>query len=376
MSEFHEPINMQDCKPISLPSSRSIKRKSIIAKSVLEIETVGKLLAKRLPTYRQAYSDRTSWLMACFSELAYLRFNPLFANNLQEELISKYLKEFADKNKSHSLTKLLDIIGYDHKEETETLVAELNSLDTKLVKTFDTNGTQAILVSTKKFIALAFRGTESTSIKDIKSDLKATIIECESGGKIHSGFKQAFEEVEIEIQNTLNQEQFKNKPLFITGHSLGGALATIATKKLKHFGGIASCYTFGSPRVGNADWISNIKPPLHRIVNAADCVTMMPPSATKISIISGLLGWLPSIGKNIKNLLSSKFGGYLHGGNMRYLTNCTGGNYETVNLLYSVGFIYRIKMAYVKSLPWKKYLADHSISLYRKKLAIVATNRN
>ena len=82
--------------------------KSVIAQNVLEIEMVNKLLTKEVPTYRQAYSDRTSWLMACFSELAYLRFNPLFTNNQQKRLITKYLEDFAKKTKKSSLLKLLD----------------------------------------------------------------------------------------------------------------------------------------------------------------------------------------------------------------------------------------------------------------------------
>lgn len=350
--------------------------KNIIAKNVLEIEMVNKLLTKEVPTYRQAYSDRTSWLMACFSELAYLRFNPLFTNVQQKKLVAKYLEEFTEKAKKPSLLKLLDVVGYDHEAETQQLITELGSLNAELIKTFDSNGTQAILISTDKFITLAFRGTEATSIKDIKSDAKATVIKCNSGGNIHSGFNCAFDEVAIEIQRTLDQDELSSKPLFITGHSLGGALAIIAAKKIKHAGGIASCYTYGSPRVGDEKWISNIKAPIYRIVNAADCVTMMPPGSDAISAIGWVLGLIPHIGKNIRSFLLSKFGGYLHGGNMRYLTNCTGGNYDAVNLLYSVSFFYRIKMLYVKALPWSKPLADHSISLYRKKLAIVAINRN
>lgn len=350
--------------------------KNVIAQSTLEIEMVNKLLTKEVPTYRQAYSDRTSWLMACFSELAYIRFNPLFSNEQQKKLITKYLEEFAEKTKKSSLLKLLDIVGYDHEAETEKLVDELGFLNATLIKKFDSNGTQAILISTDNFITLAFRGTESTSIKDIKSDAKATTTKCDSGGNIHSGFKEAYEEVALEIQSTLNQEDFSAKPLFITGHSLGGALATIASKKLTHIGGIASCYTYGSPRVGDEEWIANIKAPLYRVVNAADCVTMMPPGSDMISAVSWLLGLIPQVGKSIRSFLLSKFGGYMHGGNMRYLTNVTTGEYDDVNLLYSVTFFYRIKMLYVKSLPWSKPLVDHSISLYRKKLAVVASNRN
>lgn len=356
--------------------SKVLQMKKVIAKNALEVEMLKKLLIKKVPTYRQAYSDRTSWLMACFSELAYLRFNPLFSNIQQKELITKYLKEFAEKTKKTSLLKLLDIVAYDHEAETEGLIIELESLNAKLIKTFNSNGTQAILISTDKFITLAFRGTESTSIKDIKSDTKATITKCDSGGNIHSGFKLAFEEVAFEIQSTLKQEEFASKPLFITGHSLGGALATIAAKKLNHTGGLASCYTFGSPRVGDEDWISDIKAPLYRVVNAADCVTMMPPGSDTISFVSWLLGFVPQVGKSIRNILLSKFGGYLHGGNMRYLTNCNAGAYDSVKLLYSVTVFHRIRMLWVRAWKWNKPLADHSISTYRKKLSIVAINRN
>ncbi len=350
--------------------------KNVIAKNTLEVQVVKKLLAKKVPTYRQAYSDRTAWLMACFAELSYLRFNPLFTNSNQQALISTYIEEFTKKAKQSSLLKLVDIIGYDHKAETERLINELTSLNAKLIKTFDANGTQAILITTEKFITLAFRGTESKSIKDIKADAKATTTKCDSGGNIHSGFQQAFEEVALDIQNTLNEQALASKPLFITGHSLGGALATIAAKKLHHVGGIASCYTFGSPRVGDENWIANIKTPLYRLVNAADCVTMMPPSSDTISLLSWLVGFIPQVGQKIRSFLLAKFGGYLHGGNMRYLTNCTNGDYNSVKLLYSVSFFYRVKMLWIKAWQWHKPLTDHSIHIYRKKLSVVALNRN
>lgn len=350
--------------------------KSVIAQNASDVEMVNQLLIKEVPNYRQAYSDRTSWLMACFSELAYLRFNPVFNNEQQKDLITKHLEKYVENSKKANIVKLLDVIAYDHEAELNRLKTELSLLNAKLVKTFDSNGTQAILVSTDKFITLAFRGTEATSVKDIKADTKATTVKCDSGGNIHSGFKEAFEEVELEIQRTLNQPQFVDKPLFITGHSLGGALATIAAKKLYHTGGIASCYTFGAPRVGDDVWISNIKVPFYRVVNAADCVTMMPPSSVTISMASWIIGFIPQVGKNIRSYILAKFGGYLHGGNMRYLTNCTNGNFATASLLYSVSFFYRIKMLYMNALPWSKSLADHSISLYRKKLAIIGIKRN
>jgi len=349
--------------------------KAILAKSAQDEANIKELIKKTIPSYRQAYSDRTSWLMACMSELAYLRFNPLLLDK-QKTMIAIQVAAVISKDSKTVLLSLVDKFGYDHEEEKQTLENELSHLQYRLVQTFDKEGTQAILVTNKKYVILAFRGTEATSIKDIKTDAKIMMQSCETGGNIHSGFQEAYQQVAWEIEQALDADELKSKPLFITGHSLGGALATIAAKKITHKGGNAGCYTFGAPRVGDEEWISNIKTPLHRVVNAADCVTMLPPGDELIGLFAWIIGLIPNIGKHIRAWLLSKFGGYLHGGNMRYLTNCEKNAYGDVKLLYSVSWFYRIKAFVIKKLPWKKFLIDHSISVYRKKLMVVAQQRN
>lgn len=348
---------------------------NILLNSITEIEEVEVLLNKKLPDYRQAYSDRTCWLMACVSELAYVKFNPIFKDSTKDYFI-KQISKLIDENKISSLNSLIDIIGYDSEKEEQKLKENIEFLKLKLVKTFDSNGTQAILVESDEYIILGFRGTEATSIKDIKSDAKATSIACESGGKIHSGFNEAFNQVSIEIQSTLNEERFINKPVFITGHSLGGALATVATKKLKHKGGIAACYTFGSPRVGDTVWTTDIKTPIYRVVNAADPVTMLPPGTEVIGFFAWLFGFIPNFGEAIRKILLSKFGGYFHSGDMRYLSNCANNDYSKVKLLYAVSFIFRVKAFLKKKVSFLKIPADHSISVYRNKLKVIANSRN
>ena len=54
------------------------------------------LLDKSLPTHRQAYSDRTAWLMACLSEMAYLRFNPLFSGANRKEWFLENISKLID----------------------------------------------------------------------------------------------------------------------------------------------------------------------------------------------------------------------------------------------------------------------------------------
>lgn len=349
---------------------------NILVNTELELNQINKLLDKSLPSYRQAYSDRTAWIMACISELAYIRFNPLFSKSEQKDYFLENISKLISKNEKSPLLKLIDIVGYDAEKEKEALISELDILQMKLLETFDHNGTQAILVSFGKFLVLGFRGTEATSMKDIKTDAKAKIIACETGGKMHSGFKTAYEQVSLDVRKKLNEDEYKNKSLFITGHSLGGALATVAAKKLTHKGGLAACYTFGSPRVGDEKWIQDMKTPIYRMVNAADSVTMLPPGTETITVVAWILQFVPWIGKLARPFLLSNFDGYLHCGDMRFLTNCPAGQFDNVKLLYSVSILFRIKGLIIKKLPWKHFLGDHSISVYRKKLTVIAKNRN
>ncbi|MCU7940698.1 MAG: hypothetical protein KZQ64_02520 [gamma proteobacterium symbiont of Bathyaustriella thionipta] len=153
-------------------------------------------------------------------------------------------------------------------------------------------------------------------------------------------------------------------------------LATMAAKRLIHEAGIAACYTFGCPRVGDEEWVSGLKTPVYRIVNAADSVTMQPPGNATVTVLGWLVQFIPQIGTSLRQTLLSKFGGYLHGGNMRYLENVPEGQYDDVKLLYSVSLFFRIKGLLYNQLSWKHLLSDHSINVYRKKLAVIAKIRN
>lgn len=99
-------------------------------------------------------------------------------------------------------------------------------------------------------------------------------------GATHKGF--------TEIYSTLRESVFDaisklpaHKPLFITGHSLGGALATLAAMDImcnSHIQDVV-VYTFASPRVGDPQFVKqyNYIVPTHwRIQNKHDIVPHMP----------------------------------------------------------------------------------------------------
>jgi len=100
---------------------------NILINSAEEKKEIEKLLNKSLPNYRQAYSDRTSWLMACISELAYVKFNPIFKDNTKDYFLKK-ISELVNENKIKSLNSLINIVAYDSEKEKEKLKENIEFL--------------------------------------------------------------------------------------------------------------------------------------------------------------------------------------------------------------------------------------------------------
>ena len=352
--------------------------------STIDNALAKKILATKLPGYRKAYSDRMAWLMAYMSELAYLKFDePDFDGDIAQKLVRRALKGV----KKGTPEKILGIIrkscGNNHAAQKARLKRSLEQVGWKLAETISVNATQAFVAYNEEFAVLAFRGTEADRIRDIKADATAKQTPCPTGGQVHLGFKIQYDDVEDPVEAELDREEVKGKPLFITGHSLGGAVATIATRRLNAERQIAACYTYGSPRVGTEDWVGRVKSPVYRIVNSADPVPGVPFSGTVIFwIVKGVraLGQLfPGIGRLLiaaGNWLERAMSGYAHTGNMRFLTNCKDGDWSQAELLYTVGWSRRFRGALSGIKPWGKVLSDHGIAIYRQKLMHVADKRN
>jgi hypothetical protein len=146
-------------------------------------------------------------------------------------------------------------------------------------------------------IVLSFRGTESA--KDALIDISATRVPL--NGKsysffesflpnknevlVHWGFYHQYQSILPEIRNYLN-EHSNIEHVVTCGHSLGGALATLAVVDLADrkcgSGRKYSCLTLGSPRVGNkafADKFGRITNNRSlRIVNNDDPIPLLPSS--------------------------------------------------------------------------------------------------
>jgi hypothetical protein len=144
----------------------------------------------------------------------------------------------------------------------------------------DRNGTQGAMLAFPWGNVLVFRATEVRldrpweSLKDVLTDLMFKPVPY-LGAMVHRGFLRAFESVQPDVVTALDAVN-GGKPLFITGHSLGGALAKVAGMAIPAEK-IGAVYTFGAPRLGNGRVDQAIGAPLYQFIHAADIVPRMPP---------------------------------------------------------------------------------------------------
>ena len=201
---------------------------------------------------------------------------------------------------------------------------------------FDIDGAQCHAVWNDTEYALCFRGTEPSEIGDILADLNAIPRGAMTHGLVHSGFMGELDKL---WQNVVeHQAKHQDKTFYITGHSLGAAMATIATSRFEEFTKVHELYTFGSPRAGTRSFVKNIATPHYRFVNNNDIVTAVPPRLMF----------------------------YRHHGNLTYINHY--GNIRKLTPWQRMKDKWRGRWrAFRKGMPFDGAF-DHSMTLYREKI--------
>ncbi len=168
-------------------------------------------------------------------------------------------------------------------------------------KFFHGVGTECMVIWTNQVVITAFRGTElksSSVLHEINTDLNTKPVPFELGGRVHKGFLKGLEEIwggsgglKIFLQNLIDENP--DRPLWITGHSLGGALAALSFARIPEAKGL---YLYGAPRVGDKDFLALFEGrSVWRIENALDPVPLVPPDIPKLKFNFKDLGALKFI---------------------------------------------------------------------------------
>lgn len=144
-------------------------------------------------------------------------------------------------------------------------------------KSFDRSNVQGFWATAGSVALLAFRGTSNTGqwIRDARFFPVS-----HPWGRIHAGFRDGVADVEQDLA-FFDAVLKPSTTIWITGHSLGGALALVAAARLKMKGFSSRLNTFGQPRVGLSGFADrfSVELPgsLYRFVNQSDIVTRLPP---------------------------------------------------------------------------------------------------
>ena len=176
--------------------------------------------------------------------------------------------------------------AYDRNRELQIENFQLSIIDSA------TTDTRAVTYQTEQDLIVAFRGTRS--LRNFVTDIRARRVPLFAGSEaeVHEGFQQALDSVCDALQSSVEEllrtaeDAQQRVPtggpttprLWITGHSLGAALAKLFAIRCKL--AIAGVYTFGEPRVGNAAfrdyYDALLKSCTFRVVDGEDFITRIP----------------------------------------------------------------------------------------------------
>lgn len=160
------------------------------------------------------------------------------------------------------------------------------------------DNTQCYVGENDQVIVLAFRGSEIPNSIDGFKDWLLTnaknflvlpegrigtdFVAAGVGARFHRGFMQALDEIWLPLITAVDAVVArKDRPLYVTGHSLGGALALLAAWRLqRNMIAVHNVYTFGAPMVGNEAAAKAFEKEfpgrIYRYVDGGDMVPKLP----------------------------------------------------------------------------------------------------
>lgn len=181
--------------------------------------------------------------------------------------------------------------SFAEKRLLEAGLHEFRHFDGESTQCYVAHGASEEVSGGSEFVIVAFSGSdmrqrEGNGAFDVLADWLVNLnfgkTASERNGKVHQGFKQALDEVwdppDREGSDSLKKYlddvcDGGRRKVWITGHSLGGALAALAASRHEPTSGL---YTFGAPRIGDRSFVKEFGVPAYRFVNCEDVVTGFP----------------------------------------------------------------------------------------------------
>ena len=176
-----------------------------------------------------------------------------------------------------SITRFAELAAISYMPPT-VIESELSKKEVRLKQQEVIQGLEIhyFIVEDKKRGAetIVIRGTSNLENALTNIDFKLTT-DSKSGLKLHSGFAHAAQAIYPNITTHLN----KKRAIYVTGHSLGGAIAQIIAIYLQQDGyRLAEVITFGQPKVANFSAAQSYSTlPLIRVVTPRDVIPLIPP---------------------------------------------------------------------------------------------------
>lgn len=129
-----------------------------------------------------------------------------------------------------------------------------------------------VIIGTNDII-ISLKGTEDMA--DLKTDLNLDLVkDGDLPGKVHDGFRiganTIWDSIAPIIENSEN--------VWLTGHSMGGAIASILAVRAARGAGpsVRAIFTFGAPRVGNRTYVAGLEADHSRWVHHHDLIPRIP----------------------------------------------------------------------------------------------------
>jgi hypothetical protein len=198
---------------------------------------------------------------------------------------------------------------------------------------------QVNFTSSQSGIIVACRGTLPPSLNDPASiydwiqDFFAKPTTSTNGpyavpGEVHSGFFNATTAVADQVATLVKGfNPGPDNPVYVTGHSKGGGVASILAYILSQnmsIPNVQPLVTFASPKPGDTKFQAGFQSVLSqtRFENYNDLVPLLPPSASFISLVVAVLKMIPYVGQDLANLFQSAEGwNYAPVGTLEFITS-------------------------------------------------------